>query len=215
MPVTPENRTALQKFQNAVAQWPQARWWRLLAGIISLLASALLLWFLFNVAELIESILGRTKDLDGSDFERSVLSWAVILALRATLGMLSGLFGMYEIISTLRYWQGRPAHLALSVIIEKEFGIVGTTSALPKNETQPSLSSGELRFRALVGALIAGGAGVYLVWVLDELDVRRTLLLLAAVLAGSCYYLWNRYVMSFYAQPGPEHDLTTHLNGPA
>ncbi|MFI5366474.1 MAG: hypothetical protein ACHQ4J_12715 [Candidatus Binatia bacterium] len=168
-------------------------------GGTSLLAAVLLLWAIFDLSQGIDRTFALlAKHAGGEDLGKATASVAIVLALRATLGMLSGVFGAYQVISTLLYWRGRPGHLAVSAIIAKDFGISGEPSTLPTNTVQPSLSRAALRIRALAGAAIALGAGAYLVWKGDSLDRWPALLLLAMVLAGACYYVWNRYVMSFY-----------------
>ena len=86
MPSASESRAALQKFQNAVAQWPQARWARLFLGVVSLLASVLLLSALFDLAGLIEGTFDLGKEVGDRDVKQRIVSWAVLLSLRATLG---------------------------------------------------------------------------------------------------------------------------------
>lgn len=91
-----------------------------------------------------------------------------------------------------------------------DIGILGSRSTLPANTVQPSLSRAALRIRAFAGAAIALGAGAYLAWRGDSLDLWPSLLLLAMVLAGACYYLWVRYLMSFYG-----HGAVGSPNSPA
>src|SRR5947208_14228537 len=108
------------------------RWAHLLFGIVSLLGAAFLLSALFRLSLSIDEMSALVgKHGSSEELGRATTSVAIVLALRATLGMLSGIFGVYEIITAIRYWTGRPSHLALSAVIEKEFGIFGDTETLP------------------------------------------------------------------------------------
>ncbi len=86
--------------------------------------SAWLLPGFFRVASLLDEMNGElSKWTRGDDLTRATAQLAVVFALRVALGVVTGVFGLHEIITTVRYWSGRPEHLALSAVIEREFGI--------------------------------------------------------------------------------------------
>jgi hypothetical protein len=64
-------------------------------------------FFCFRLSSTFSQAIDRTfallaKHASGDDLGKATVSVAIAFALRATLGMLSGLFGAYHIISALR-----------------------------------------------------------------------------------------------------------------
>jgi len=56
-------------------------------------------------------------------FAKDTLSWAIVFAVQAALAVVAGAHGGFMIVTALARWRGRPELLALSLLIEKQFGI--------------------------------------------------------------------------------------------
>src|SRR6266481_4892827 len=121
--LSPQERDVLERFQARVADWKRARWGVLALGAACLGTSAWLLPKFFRVAELLDQMRVDLNSGRGDDLPRATAQLAVVLALRVAVGVVTGAFGLHQIVATVRYWSGRPEHLALSAIIEREFGI--------------------------------------------------------------------------------------------
>jgi hypothetical protein len=121
--LSPRDRDVLERFQTRVADWKRARWRALAFGTVCLGTSAWLLPKFFRVAELLDEMNVDLNRGHGDALARTTAQLAVVLALRVAVGVVTGAFGLHLIVATVRYWSGRPEHLALSAIIEREFGI--------------------------------------------------------------------------------------------
>jgi len=122
--MTPQERDILIGFQAGVAEWKRRRRGKLIFGVVTLGTSVWLLSMFFRTAGFLDELGAGFSKLSRSDeLARATAQTAVLLALRAATGIVTGLFGLYQVVTTVRDWTGRPEHAALSVIIEREFGI--------------------------------------------------------------------------------------------